>query len=136
MTIVLLGQSLIWWLADLVAAALVGFMFAVWRWSLDQQVRWGREQSRYRFRVRTRGPYEVPPSRDEMLEALQTAMVLTSRRYAERLAEIMAERQAADPVAQQADRAHNLLENALASDQHLFLPDPLPVERPRLEVVT
>lgn len=114
--ITLLNQSLTWWAIDTVVALLVGLVFALIHWDFARSVRWIDEDVAYWWRVQERQPMPTPADYEE---ALRAAMTITVSRYTERLA--------------------NLIEDRLATalpEQHLFLPDPLPVERPRLEVVT
>lgn len=87
----------------------LGFWFMCW--DLDIRTRYATEDIRYRARLQARQPM---PTEADYLEALQAAMVITCRAYGARLDTLIAERLAADPVVRDADRAHGMLESALA----------------------
>jgi hypothetical protein len=102
-----------WWYYALCLLALVVFACIYRLAVLDGRRR--AAQDAYRLRVATR---DQPVPDEAMLEALRVAMVITCRAYSARLETLVSERVAAevplDRFVRDADRAHDLLEAAMA----------------------
>lgn len=74
---------------DLTLALIAAIVFALIVWDINQTTRHMDENIRYRARLQARQPY---PSKAEYLEAHRLAMLLTLRRYSDRLDQFVNER--------------------------------------------
>jgi hypothetical protein len=80
-------------------------------WDLDIRVRYAVEFIRYDARLNARQPY---PTKADYDEALRAAMTITVRRNVERMDTLINERLTSDRFLRDAERAHGMLESALA----------------------